>query len=571
MRRLFLCLATVLFVASVSSPAWSQQSLESSCILCHTNTDFFDVEETKLVEDFLGSVHAAAGLSCHDCHGGNHDPALFEDIDAAMDSEFGPRPYLGSPSRLDVPSTCGDCHSDPSYMRRFRPDARVDQEREYWTSQHGVALRQGDTNVAVCTDCHGVHDIAGIEDPRSHVFPKRVAETCAGCHADAEHMAGYRLADGRELPTDQFARWRESVHATALLDREDLSAPTCNDCHGNHGAQPPGVDSISFVCGQCHGREADLFRESSKIELWEEHNEFLADAEFESCTACHDESEPQGAISTMHHFGECGSCHGNHAIVRPTLAFFAPFEATPCAFCHEADDGRESQEQLIGARKSVYPETRDALLEEARQQGLFSEDQFNWLVDRSLTLEAHGGSEQDGETSTVRQRFTRLFEKFRISKTYHEFTPEGGAEPVRIELRRCTWCHADAPLLADASEGHRVGQEMASQVISLMSMTAQAERSMAAARSGGIELRDAMLDIDRAIDAQIDLQVLAHRFRTDGEFAEAVAEGRAFAEAAIAAGEEAQDELRFRRLGLLVFLGFVVCVLIGLALKIRQG
>ena len=93
---------------------------------------------------------------------------------------------------------------------------------------------------------------------------------------------------------------------------------------------------------------------------------------------------------------------------------------------------------------------------------------------------------------------------------------------------------------------------------------------MAAARSGGIELRDAMLDIDRAIDTQIDLQVLAHRFRTDGEFAEAVAEGRAFAEAAIAAGEEAQDELRFRRVGLLVFLGFVVCVLIGLAVKIRQ-
>ncbi len=43
-----------------------------------------------------------------------------------------------------------------------------------------------------------------------------------------------------------------------------------------------------------------------------------------------------------------------------------------------------------------------------------------------------------------------------------------------------------------------------------------------------------------------------------------------FAEAAILAGEEAQDELRFRRVGLLVFLGLMLMVLFGLALKIRR-
>jgi hypothetical protein len=577
------------------------QEAQSACIVCHSNEDYFDEEQLTLVADFLGSRHAEVGLSCHDCHGGNPDPALSDDMDLSMDEDFEERPYRGAPARPDIPSTCGGCHSDPTYMRGFDPDARVDQEREYWTSRHGIALLDGDTRVATCVDCHGGHAIRRPGDPESTVHPQRVAETCGRCHSDAERMAGYAMEDGRPLPTDQLGTWRRSVHAEALLDREDLSAPTCNDCHGNHGAQPPGLESIAYVCGQCHGREASLFRESPKKALWEEHNEFLADVEFESCTACHAEPEPQSSITTVHHFAECGSCHGNHGIVRPTLAFFAPFETTPCAFCHEAleaPDGEEpgmvaseigepatsaasEQESALAVPadwqlgeeeiSAAYRELRDALIEEARELGLSSEQRFNWLVDRSLALAAHGAGEEGSERgeSETRNRFMRLFERFRIGKTYYEYEPEDGPEPVRIDLQRCTWCHAEASTGTDESEGHRVGQRMARQAIGLMALTARAERALSAARRGGIELRESRLDVERAVDTQIDLQVLAHRFRTDGEFAEAVAEGRRFAEAAIRAGEEAQGELRYRRLGLLVFLGFVVCVLIGLGLKIR--
>ena len=182
-------------------------------------------------------------------------------------------------------------------------------------------------------------------------------------------------------------------------------------------------------------------------------------------------------------------------------------------------------------------------------------------------MHAHIG--EGGENSGG--RFQRLFEKFRFGKTYYEYTPEEGEEPVQVELQRCTWCHSPEPTMTDVSEGHRVGLEIAEKSISQMAVTTRAETSMSAARRGGIELRDAMLDIDRAVDKQIDLQVLVHRFRTDGEFAEAYAEGMAYAETALAAGEEAQAELRFRRLGLLIFLFFIVCVLIGLAMRIREA
>ena len=60
------------------------------------------------------------------------------------------------------------------------------------------------------------------------------------------------------IPTDQYEKYSKSVHGVALLQKHDLGAPACNKCHGNHGATPPGVESISKVCGTCHALNADL-------------------------------------------------------------------------------------------------------------------------------------------------------------------------------------------------------------------------------------------------------------------------------------------------------------------------
>ena len=98
------------------------------------------------------------------------------------------------------------------------------------------------------------------DDPASKVHPLAVADTCGACHADPEHMAGYRLpargGGDRPIPTDQRERYGQSVHAHAMTEKGDLSAPTCNDCHGNHGATPPEVRSVANVCAQCHSRPA---------------------------------------------------------------------------------------------------------------------------------------------------------------------------------------------------------------------------------------------------------------------------------------------------------------------------
>jgi hypothetical protein len=74
------------------------------------------------------------------------------------------------------------------------------------------------------------------------------------------------------------------------------------------------------------------------------------------------------------------------------------------------------------------------------------------------------------------------------------------------------------------------------------------------------------------VDAQIELEVLVHAFRTDPEsaFSQRHAEGLEHARAALAGGREALAELEARRRGLALALGVIALVLIGLGLKIRS-
>ncbi len=490
-----------------------------------------------------------------------------------MDSGYARHPFRGTLARKDIPGLCGRCHSDATYMKRFNPSLRVDQEQEYWTSQHGRALRGGDDGVATCVDCHDVHGILRSGNPLSPVYPTRVAETCRGCHADPQRMRGRRLPDGRALPVDQYARWHQSVHARALLERGDLSAPTCNDCHGNHGATPPGLESIALVCGQCHGREAQLFRASPKQTGLENHAELLAAAGAAGCAACHAPPAPQARLEGPHVLSECASCHGNHGVVRPTVALLSPLPETPCAFCHEGPDSVASEVPEPELKRRNYEAMRDALLADAAGRQLQGTERFDWLVDRALALPTHVLASEPGapRANRLRPEFERLFTKFRIGKTHYTYDDPATGRPTRADIVRCDGCH-EAPAGSDRTSGLGTAQDYLRRMRELTALTARAERILLAARRGGVETRETLLEIDRAVDAQIELEVLVHTFSSaeGGAFVEKHAQGLEHARAALAGGQRALGELSARRRGLVVSLVVIVLVLIGLALKIRQ-
>jgi predicted CXXCH cytochrome family protein len=269
---------------------------KSSCIECHAKLE--DPRLSAPAKLFDNDIHHARGLSCNDCHGG--DPTA-DTKEGAKDPRKG---YLGKPKTLDIPAYCGKCHSDANLMKRFNPSLRVDQEREYYTSVHGKLLKEkGETRVATCISCHSVHGIRSPKDPLSSVYPSNVAETCAKCHASADYMSKFGI------PSDQFAKYKTSVHAKALYEKQDLSAPTCNDCHGNHGATPPGIASVANVCGQCHARQAELFQTS-----------------------------PHKAAFDQKQLAECITCHSNHAIAKPSDQMIGTQQGALCINCHTTGD-----------------------------------------------------------------------------------------------------------------------------------------------------------------------------------------------------------------------------------------
>src|SRR5262249_35705127 len=130
------------------------------------------------------------------------------------------------------------------------------------------------SKVAVCTDCHGVHDLRAPSDAASKVYPLNVAATCARCHANGEYMKEFKI------PTDQFAKYSGSVHHEAMVVRGDLSAPTCTTCHGNHGASPPGIGTVQNVCSTCHVFQAQLYEKSP-------HKKAFDSAALPGCVVCH--------------------------------------------------------------------------------------------------------------------------------------------------------------------------------------------------------------------------------------------------------------------------------------------
>ena len=156
--------------------------------------------------------------------------------------------------------------------------------------------------------------------------------------------------------------YTESVHGKALLEKGDLGAPACNDCHGNHGAAPPGVNSLSAVCGTCHAIEAELFNDSPHKVAFEDND-----------------------------FPMCATCHDHHKIVKPDDRWIGSTEQSVCIECHAADDGTigiETAEGISASLKklvAVHDEAK-VILEDAKTKGMMTTDAEFLLKDVEQAL-----------------------------------------------------------------------------------------------------------------------------------------------------------------------------------------
>ena len=337
------------WVLILSLAAFAEDS-EPSCVThCHG--------EQKVAH--AASAHAVT-LACVDCHGG--DPTAQRDKEKSHDPGAG---YRGKIPREKVPELCAHCHSDPLRMNPFA--LPTDQLAHYRASSHGrVLFEKGDTNVAVCIDCHGTHEILAARDPRASTAPANLPATCGRCHTDAERMRPYGLS------TDGVARFFKGVHGRALREGR-RGAPSCADCHGSHGATPPGVREVVQVCGQCHVNTQEHYRKSPHYGSKEM-----------QCRACHEEQR------TGYRGAGCTACHSTHEIREPGDWMYQGSEVGQCGHCHrEADDGatelaaaiRDGRQRLQSAMEG----TRLAI-REAKARGLFLDDEDVYLRESARAL-----------------------------------------------------------------------------------------------------------------------------------------------------------------------------------------
>jgi cytochrome b6-f complex iron-sulfur subunit len=356
-RRIVRLISLAVLIASGRSAAYANDET-ASCKDCHA----------KQAALHAKSVHAT--LRCQECHNGEASYSVpsgqleqFEHRAAAPGLTFDHgTSFIGKPTRLEVPTLCGDCHADVERMNPY--GLRTDQLARYKTSVHGKALfGQKDTRVAVCTDCHGPpHEVLAADDPRSHAYPLNVPDTCARCHANKQLMGSYGL------PTEVVDEYRRSVHGQLLLEQHDTGAPTCATCHGNHSAMPPGFATVGAVCGQCHEHAAQRFATSVHAEQ----------PGFKGCVQCHGGGEgrhfhlieritqPTGILIQRYAHLLAAEPHATPQQVREAM-HPAPKEIITrtlptCMECHEDVEDDENLRKMFG----LLDEIGDAEREYAR-------------------------------------------------------------------------------------------------------------------------------------------------------------------------------------------------------------
>jgi predicted CXXCH cytochrome family protein len=155
----------------VTPPDEPRSKVSETCKECHT----------EIVDTYRQSVHGAALMAdenadvpvCTDCHG-------VHNIQDPRTAEF----------RVAEPELCAGCHSNEELMSKYGLSSDV--YSIYKRSWHGVDISVYKAkwptiwhDSAVCSDCHGIHDIRSTGDPDSKVNSAHLLETCQQCHPDA--------------------------------------------------------------------------------------------------------------------------------------------------------------------------------------------------------------------------------------------------------------------------------------------------------------------------------------------------------------------------------------------------
>jgi cytochrome b subunit of formate dehydrogenase len=264
-----------------------------TCAQCHADAQESYAHGTHAKATKAGGAPAA---TCTDCHGGAHE------ILAAAEAK--------SPvSHGNIPVTCGKCHGQKFLVEKNGESAQTFVS--YQESVHGLATEKGSTKAAVCTDCHGSHEILAANDEKSPIYKFNVPATCGKCHTEIQKT------------------FMQSIHGQGISRGNGL-APVCTDCHGIHSIKAH-IDPNSSVseqnlarttCARCHEgvRLSQEFGvQGNRVSTYLDSYHGLASEGgslvVANCASCHGvhnifpSSDPRSTINKANLDVTCGKCH----------------------------------------------------------------------------------------------------------------------------------------------------------------------------------------------------------------------------------------------------------------------
>lgn len=156
----------------IARPSEPRTRISQTCATCHVS----------ISETYAKSVHGKALVEA-----GNRDVPVCTDCHRSHD--------IADPKNLgwllETPSTCGKCHADEKRMKKYGLSTAV--LATYLADFHGTTASFGGQGkktddqkvVALCVDCHGVHDIAKASGADAAMFRANLVKTCRKCHPNA--------------------------------------------------------------------------------------------------------------------------------------------------------------------------------------------------------------------------------------------------------------------------------------------------------------------------------------------------------------------------------------------------
>lgn len=166
------------------------------CQLCHND----------IYNAYINSAHGKALIDiestdvpiCIDCH-------TAHDIKNPLSGDY----------RNNIPEMCSNCHSNQNIMDKFGLSTEV--VKTYIDDFHGKTFSLYKSNlqniasfykkIAVCTDCHGIHNIQSMRTIDENTIKSNLLKRCHDCHTEA----------GDNFPDAWLSHYMPSLYHHPLL------------------------------------------------------------------------------------------------------------------------------------------------------------------------------------------------------------------------------------------------------------------------------------------------------------------------------------------------------------------